>query len=197
MFSFLQIIEISPSFFAEDTAFEAGVRVQIHSQAEPPFVHELGFGVAPGFQTFVATQEQRVSSLLLSCLHLLSTHWAYALEIMWWITCHNRHNEILCINVYVWLRMLFLCCLEAFSWYLSSPIVTVGRWLMNFSLLFPALTFMVELLSVQPELYSVILNFIPPNKFSLKGWRANRYGNFDCSSSDKVSLQMVVFQCFF
>lgn len=51
----------SPSvFFSEDTAFEAGVRVQIHSQAEPPFVHELGFGVAPGFQTFVATQEQRV-----------------------------------------------------------------------------------------------------------------------------------------
>lgn len=37
------------------------MRVQIHSQAEPPFVHELGFGVAPGFQTFVATQEQRVS----------------------------------------------------------------------------------------------------------------------------------------
>lgn len=48
------------SVVAEDTAFEAGVRVQIHSQAEPPFVHELGFGVAPGFQTFVATQEQRV-----------------------------------------------------------------------------------------------------------------------------------------
>lgn len=47
----------------EETAFEAGVRVQIHSQAEPPFVHELGFGVAPGFQTFVATQEQRVSEL--------------------------------------------------------------------------------------------------------------------------------------
>ncbi|KAG7471630.1 acid-sensing ion channel 2 isoform X2, partial [Solea senegalensis] len=47
----------------EDTAFEAGVRVQIHSQAEPPFVHELGFGVAPGFQTFVATQEQRLTYL--------------------------------------------------------------------------------------------------------------------------------------
>ncbi|KAG7234770.1 hypothetical protein INR49_003984, partial [Caranx melampygus] len=46
-----------------DTAFEAGVRVQIHSQAEPPFVHELGFGVAPGFQTFVATQEQRPKPL--------------------------------------------------------------------------------------------------------------------------------------
>uniref|UniRef100_A0A674P3K0 Acid-sensing (proton-gated) ion channel 2 n=1 Tax=Takifugu rubripes TaxID=31033 RepID=A0A674P3K0_TAKRU len=48
---------------SEDTAFEAGVRVQIHSQAEPPFVHELGFGVAPGFQTFVATQEQRLTYL--------------------------------------------------------------------------------------------------------------------------------------
>ncbi|XP_017274913.1 acid-sensing ion channel 2 isoform X2 [Kryptolebias marmoratus] len=47
----------------DDTAFEAGVRVQIHSQAEPPFVHELGFGVAPGFQTFVATQEQRLTYL--------------------------------------------------------------------------------------------------------------------------------------
>lgn len=35
--------------------------MQIHSQSEPPFVQELGFGVAPGFQTFVATQEQRVS----------------------------------------------------------------------------------------------------------------------------------------
>ena len=51
---------VFPSHLSEDTAFEAGVRVQIHSQAEPPFVHELGFGVAPGFQTFVATQEQRV-----------------------------------------------------------------------------------------------------------------------------------------
>ncbi|XP_061089052.1 acid-sensing ion channel 2-like isoform X2 [Conger conger] len=47
----------------EETAFEAGVRVQIHSQAEPPFVHELGFGVAPGFQTFVSTQEQRLTYL--------------------------------------------------------------------------------------------------------------------------------------
>ncbi|KAJ8414270.1 hypothetical protein AAFF_G00051400 [Aldrovandia affinis] len=47
----------------EETAFEAGIRVQIHSQAEPPFVHELGFGVAPGFQTFVSTQEQRLTYL--------------------------------------------------------------------------------------------------------------------------------------
>ncbi|XP_061413220.1 acid-sensing ion channel 1-like isoform X3 [Lethenteron reissneri] len=44
----------------DETSFEAGVRVQIHSQSEPPFIHELGFGVAPGFQTFVSTQEQRL-----------------------------------------------------------------------------------------------------------------------------------------
>ncbi|KAM8946057.1 acid-sensing ion channel 2 isoform 1-T1 [Pelodytes ibericus] len=47
----------------EDTTFEAGVKVQIHSQSEPPFIQELGFGVAPGFQTFVATQEQRLTYL--------------------------------------------------------------------------------------------------------------------------------------
>ncbi|KAJ1071389.1 hypothetical protein K5549_001681 [Capra hircus] len=46
----------------EETTFEAGVKVQIHSQSEPPFIQELGFGVAPGFQTFVATQEQRLTS---------------------------------------------------------------------------------------------------------------------------------------
>lgn len=34
--------------------------MQIHSQDEPPFIDQLGFGVAPGFQTFVACQEQRV-----------------------------------------------------------------------------------------------------------------------------------------
>ncbi|XP_075439309.1 LOW QUALITY PROTEIN: acid-sensing ion channel 2-like, partial [Ascaphus truei] len=48
---------------AEETTFEAGVKVQIHSQSEPPFIQELGFGVAPGFQTFVATQEQRFTFL--------------------------------------------------------------------------------------------------------------------------------------
>ncbi|OWK14757.1 hypothetical protein Celaphus_00000716 [Cervus elaphus hippelaphus] len=48
---------------AEETTFEAGVKVQIHSQSEPPFIQELGFGVAPGFQTFVATQEQRLTYL--------------------------------------------------------------------------------------------------------------------------------------
>lgn len=35
--------------------------MQIHSQEEPPYIHQLGFGVSPGFQTFVSCQEQRVS----------------------------------------------------------------------------------------------------------------------------------------
>lgn len=35
--------------------------MQIHSQEEPPFIDQLGFGVAPGFQTFVSCQQQRVS----------------------------------------------------------------------------------------------------------------------------------------
>lgn len=47
---------------ADETSFEAGIRVQIHSQEEPPYIHQLGFGVSPGFQTFVSCQEQRVSS---------------------------------------------------------------------------------------------------------------------------------------
>uniref|UniRef100_A0A8B9C6I6 Acid sensing ion channel subunit 2 n=1 Tax=Anser brachyrhynchus TaxID=132585 RepID=A0A8B9C6I6_9AVES len=53
----------APQLLREETTFEAGVKVQIHSQSEPPFVQELGFGVAPGFQTFVATQEQRLTYL--------------------------------------------------------------------------------------------------------------------------------------
>ncbi|ETE58724.1 Amiloride-sensitive cation channel 3, partial [Ophiophagus hannah] len=43
-----------------ETSYEAGIKVQIHSQSEPPTVDQLGFGVAPGFQTLVACQEQRV-----------------------------------------------------------------------------------------------------------------------------------------
>ncbi|KAF7711267.1 hypothetical protein HF521_000278 [Silurus meridionalis] len=46
-----------------ETTLEAGIRVQIHSQNEPPYIHELGFGVSPGFQTFVSCQEQRLSYL--------------------------------------------------------------------------------------------------------------------------------------
>uniref|UniRef100_A0A8C5U0G6 Uncharacterized protein n=1 Tax=Malurus cyaneus samueli TaxID=2593467 RepID=A0A8C5U0G6_9PASS len=38
----------------------SGVKVQIHSQDEPPFIDQLGFGVAPGFQTFVSCQQQRL-----------------------------------------------------------------------------------------------------------------------------------------
>nr|CAB3223602.1 acid-sensing ion channel 2 [Phallusia mammillata] len=47
----------------DEISVEAGFKVQIHSQTEPPFIHELGFGVAPGFQTLVATQEQRITFL--------------------------------------------------------------------------------------------------------------------------------------
>ncbi|XP_072425746.1 acid-sensing ion channel 1C-like isoform X1 [Chiloscyllium punctatum] len=47
----------------EETSFEAGLKIQIHTQDEPPYIHELGFGVAPGFQTFVSTQEQRIMYL--------------------------------------------------------------------------------------------------------------------------------------
>lgn len=36
--------------------------MQIHSQEEPPYIHQLGFGVSPGFQTFVSCQEQRVNT---------------------------------------------------------------------------------------------------------------------------------------
>ncbi|XP_063157974.1 acid-sensing ion channel 3 isoform X2 [Candoia aspera] len=44
----------------DETSYEAGVKVQIHSQGEPPSIDQLGFGVAPGFQTFVSCQEQRL-----------------------------------------------------------------------------------------------------------------------------------------
>uniref|UniRef100_A0A8C8VLU3 Acid sensing ion channel subunit 1 n=1 Tax=Pelusios castaneus TaxID=367368 RepID=A0A8C8VLU3_9SAUR len=44
----------------DETSYEAGVKVQIHSQDEPPFIDQLGFGVAPGFQTFVSCQQQRL-----------------------------------------------------------------------------------------------------------------------------------------
>lgn len=50
---------------ADETSFEAGIKVQIHSQDEPSFIDQLGFGVAPGFQTFVSCQEQRVQIMLL------------------------------------------------------------------------------------------------------------------------------------
>ncbi|XP_028663984.2 acid-sensing ion channel 4-A-like [Erpetoichthys calabaricus] len=46
-----------------ETSLEAGIKVQIHSQDEPPYIHQLGFGVSPGFQTFVSCQEQRLTYL--------------------------------------------------------------------------------------------------------------------------------------
>lgn len=57
----------------DETSYEAGIKVQLHSQSEPPFLHELGFGVAPGFQTFVCTQEQRVAYDCLGLLHATNT----------------------------------------------------------------------------------------------------------------------------
>lgn len=47
----------------DETSYEAGIKVQIHSQDEPPFIDQLGFGVAPGFQTFVSCQQQLVPNI--------------------------------------------------------------------------------------------------------------------------------------
>nr|XP_043876622.1 acid-sensing ion channel 1C-like isoform X2 [Solea senegalensis] len=47
----------------DETSYEAGIKVQIHSQSEPPFIDQLGFGVAPGFQTFVSCQQQLVPNV--------------------------------------------------------------------------------------------------------------------------------------
>ncbi|XP_075877739.1 acid-sensing ion channel 1C isoform X4 [Nelusetta ayraudi] len=47
----------------DETSYEAGIKVQIHSQDEPPFIDQLGFGVAPGFQTFVSCQQQLLQYL--------------------------------------------------------------------------------------------------------------------------------------
>lgn len=65
--------------FLDEISYEAGLKIQIHSQDEPPFIHELGellfqstrrqlviflgFGISPGRQTLVSTQEQRVTFL--------------------------------------------------------------------------------------------------------------------------------------
>ncbi|KAM5127166.1 acid-sensing ion channel 1C-like, partial [Mantella aurantiaca] len=46
-----------------ETSLEAGVKVQIHSQDEPSSIDQLGFGVAPGFQTFVSCQQQKLKYL--------------------------------------------------------------------------------------------------------------------------------------
>ncbi|XP_019901136.2 acid-sensing ion channel 1C isoform X2 [Esox lucius] len=47
----------------DETSYEAGIKVQIHHQEEPPFIDQLGFGVAPGFQTFVSCQQQLLQYL--------------------------------------------------------------------------------------------------------------------------------------
>ncbi|CAB1317349.1 unnamed protein product [Coregonus sp. 'balchen'] len=65
----------SRSAFVYETSYEAGVKVQIHTQSEPPFPHQLGFGVAPGFQTFVSSQEQRVAYRMSVWLQYLPPPW--------------------------------------------------------------------------------------------------------------------------
>lgn len=50
-----------PSPLTEETPFEVGIRVQIHTQEEPPSIDQLGFGAAPGYQIFVSCQQQQVS----------------------------------------------------------------------------------------------------------------------------------------
>ncbi|XP_005880158.1 PREDICTED: acid-sensing ion channel 3 isoform X1 [Myotis brandtii] len=47
----------------EETPFEVGIRVQIHTQEEPPSIDQLGFGAAPGYQVFVSCQQQQLSFL--------------------------------------------------------------------------------------------------------------------------------------
>ena len=46
-----------------EIASESGFRVQIHTQSEPSFLSEYGFGVSPGFQTLVGIKEQRLKFL--------------------------------------------------------------------------------------------------------------------------------------
>lgn len=56
--------------------------MQIHSQDEPPFIDQLGFGVAPGFQTFVACQEQRVRGPQEASPK--GGAWGLKMEVEWW-----------------------------------------------------------------------------------------------------------------
>lgn len=42
--------------------------MQIHSQEEPPAIDQLGFGAAPGHQTFVSCQQQQVCWFNCLCL---------------------------------------------------------------------------------------------------------------------------------
>jgi len=58
----------------DETSYEAGIKVQIHSQDEPPFIDQLGFGVAPGFQTFVSCQQQLVLMISLRSRPLAPPH---------------------------------------------------------------------------------------------------------------------------
>lgn len=94
----------------DETSYEAGIKVQLHTQSEPPFLHELGFGVAPGFQTFVSTQEQRVAY---DCLGLL--HATNAVLLNSYTPIIKFHNFIRWLPLPVWGMDLCvpLCVAEA------------------------------------------------------------------------------------
>lgn len=76
----------TPFIPTDETSFEAGIKVQIHSQDEPPFIDQLGFGVAPGFQTFVACQEQRVRGPR----EAIPRVWCLGVMMMWWVVSNGR-----------------------------------------------------------------------------------------------------------
>lgn len=103
----------------DETSYEAGIKVQIHSQDEPPFIDQLGFGVAPGFQTFVSCQQQLVPnvqppplrprplfffffcSAFILCLSLKSSPSQCPLPL-----CHRAWSKIRSLIYLVW----EMCC---------------------------------------------------------------------------------------
>lgn len=42
-------------------AADAGFKVLVHAQEDPPYIKELGFGLAPGMHHFVALRKMEVS----------------------------------------------------------------------------------------------------------------------------------------
>ena len=88
----------------DETTFEAGIKVQIHSQEEPSFIDQLGFGVAPGFQTFVSCQEQRVGTLLLFVK--LYFNKVIILQYAVSTTCVT----VVVLNTYAIVVVAYVCC---------------------------------------------------------------------------------------
>lgn len=101
------MFNVPVSISLDETSLEAGIRVQIHSQDEPPYIHQLGFGVSPGFQTFVSCQEQRVQ--------LMSNLKTFCHYIGYFILLHgnqNVKNNVGCNSLSRVLRLLVTSNLE-------------------------------------------------------------------------------------